>query len=134
MDRTQIIEQLVEATNGARDSGRTQYVFNQDGQWWYSGKLPDVHEFYIAYPNGEFDKSRAAMEITPSDWNEFLKTTDVKFKPAKGKKIKNARQIENFRRILCFCSLYLGRIGLPVWPVDIISRHLGTRVDDKHPL
>ena len=67
-----ILDQLSEATNGARTAGKLMYVFRERGRWWFCGKLPDgARDFYVTYPSGHSDRSDTAPEITGCDWNEY---------------------------------------------------------------
>lgn len=124
-DTAVILEQLVEATNQARASGRTWYVFYQDKQWWFSGKLPKKCPkiFYIAYPSGAFDQSAAAAEMTAGDWNEYhWNNPHIKFLPPKRR--RHEGQNKDIRWVLRVCAVYIGRAGMPFIPDDIVSKCL----------
>lgn len=110
-----ILEQLSEAINGARSTGRTMYVFRQDERWWYSGKLPgDAIEYYIAYPSGDSDRASCTPEITSDDWTAFWHAKGSKphfASPRKGKRRKAAQARQNpvfmsyFRKyFLMYCA------------------------------
>lgn len=110
METATIMEQLVEATNAARKSGKIMYVFSDSGQWWYSGKLPEVNDFYVAYPNGLFDKSENARKITFKEWRSYLEQNNVPLAPCnprysktKGKHDKPKENLHRILRILAFC-------------------------------
>lgn len=67
-----ILDQLSEATNGARAAGKLMYVFREKGRWWFCGKLPSgARDFYVAYPSGHSDRSESAPIITGGDWNDY---------------------------------------------------------------
>jgi len=75
-----IMEQLGEATNIARSNNCVVYVFREDENWFISGKMPLAKQFYIAYPNGQFDKSPEAPELTPEDWSLYWDHYDPSFR------------------------------------------------------
>lgn len=71
-ETTHILDQLAEAINAARSTGKIMYVFREEDRWWYCGRLPyEVAEYYIAYPTGHSDRSSSAAEITCEDWNHY---------------------------------------------------------------
>lgn len=84
-----ILEQLSEATRIAKAENKPIYVYRDHFQWFISGKMPAAAEYYIAYPNGQFDKSPEApdlerdqkainppMPITRSSLKTFIKGFD----------------------------------------------------------
>lgn len=82
-DKFELMCLLSEAAKNARYYSKTQFVFKEGSwsNWWTCGRLPDKStEFYIAYPNGKFDRSVSAPELEDHDWEEFRTNLDSKWK------------------------------------------------------
>lgn len=68
-----IMDQLAGAVNTARTASKTIYVFKDGDGWGFSGKMPrNQPNFYIVYPDGDFDQLGEVPRISFGDWGEYL--------------------------------------------------------------
>jgi hypothetical protein len=107
-----ILDQLAEAINSARSTGKIMYVFRDDDRWWYCGRLPyNAVDYYIAYPTGHSDRSTIAPDIAAEDWDAYWQAHGGK--PAftcpktRSRKKKNSPQTKpgRFKFIMNFAQM-----------------------------
>lgn len=71
-EKLAILENMSEAIALARHHRKSMYIFNLDGFWGFSGKLPpEAKDFYIAYKDGNMDQSQEAPYITADEWTTY---------------------------------------------------------------
>lgn len=125
----EILETMTYAVPMALKNHKIMYVFNLDGDWGYSGKLPrHCYVFYIIYPNGSMDRSHTAPDISLAELEAYQK------KHEKERHEKDESNEKDTFSLLCFCAAFILSFGLYNLKLDKDGRFMGLKLYQQHVL